>query len=317
MGRAGRRPLRSRPRPQGRVAAHRGSGRGGGARRARWPRRRAARGRTIRAGHARRRSRRRRGRHHGDAPRAVPAGHRARHPARARAAPRHHRAAPRGVGGRAGTGASVPPALGDGRPVGIERRDTSRRPPGPARPRARASRARVVPRARAARTGRRPARHRPARGQRAREHTPAVVAHRPEALRRRSPLRRDATPPELQRVAGRRPGGAPHPRGGSRGARRDARPPVAVRARSWSCWPNRRRGPASPPCSRSSVRDGLSRSHDATGHARDSHPAVPLERAHLRDGGGPNPFPRRLVDLPERRNRERDVLADHVPVLLR
>ena len=44
--------------------------------------------------------------------------------------------------------------------------------------------------------------------------------------------------------------------------------------------------------------------------------AVLLERAHLRDGVCPDPLPCRFVDPLKRRNREGDVLADHVPVLL-
>src|SRR5437016_8246123 len=59
----------------------------------------------------------------------------------------------------------------------------------------------------------------------------------------------------------------------------------------------------------------LFRSHDAPRHARNPDLAVLLERAHLRNGVCPNPSPRRFVDLLKRRNCERDVLANHLPIL--
>src|ERR1019366_4910691 len=59
----------------------------------------------------------------------------------------------------------------------------------------------------------------------------------------------------------------------------------------------------------------LFRSHDAARHAGNSDLAVLLERAHLRNGACPNPLPRQFVDLLKRRNCERDVLADHLPIL--
>src|ERR1700704_6576992 len=61
---------------------------------------------------------------------------------------------------------------------------------------------------------------------------------------------------------------------------------------------------------RSAVRASLLRAHDATGDARYPNLAVLLEGAHLRNSVGPNPLPRRFVDLLKRRNCERDVLAD-------
>ena len=52
-----------------------------------------------------------------------------------------------------------------------------------------------------------------------------------------------------------------------------------------------------------------------SGPGRGPGPAVLLERAHLRDGACPDPLPCRFVDLLQRGDRERHVLADHVPVL--
>src|ERR1700729_2591065 len=60
----------------------------------------------------------------------------------------------------------------------------------------------------------------------------------------------------------------------------------------------------------------LFRSHDAPRHARNPDLAVLLEHAHFRDGVCPDPLLRRYADLLQRRNCERDVLADHLPVLL-
>src|SRR4029077_5044735 len=60
----------------------------------------------------------------------------------------------------------------------------------------------------------------------------------------------------------------------------------------------------------------LFRSDDAPRHARNPDLAVLLERPHLRNGVCANPLPRRFADVLKRRNRERDALADHRPVLL-
>src|SRR6185312_5003401 len=57
--------------------------------------------------------------------------------------------------------------------------------------------------------------------------------------------------------------------------------------------------------------------YDAPRHTRNPDLAILLESAHLGDGLCPNPLPRRLVDPSQRRNRERDMLADHLPILLR
>ena len=51
-------------------------------------------------------------------------------------------------------------------------------------------------------------------------------------------------------------------------------------------------------------------------HARNPDLAVVLERAHRRNGVCPDPLPRRFVDLLKRRHCERDVPADHFPILL-
>ena len=53
-----------------------------------------------------------------------------------------------------------------------------------------------------------------------------------------------------------------------------------------------------------------------TRQARNPDQAVLLERAHLRDGACSNPLARRSVDLLQRRDCQRDVLADHLPILL-
>ena len=59
----------------------------------------------------------------------------------------------------------------------------------------------------------------------------------------------------------------------------------------------------------------LFRSYDAPSQARNTDLAVLLERAHLRNSACSNPFSRLFVDLLKRRNGERDVLADHLPIL--
>ncbi len=68
-------------------------------------------------------------------------------------------------------------------------------------------------------------------------------------------------------------------------------------------------------CRFGACRSVLFRSHNAAGHAWNPDLAVLLVRAHVRDDDCPNPLPGRLVDLLERHNCGRDVLADHFPVL--
>jgi hypothetical protein len=53
---------------------------------------------------------------------------------------------------------------------------------------------------------------------------------------------------------------------------------------------------------------------DAAGHASNPYLAVFFVGADLGDDGFRDPLPRRFVDLLKRRNRERDVLADHLPI---
>ena len=60
----------------------------------------------------------------------------------------------------------------------------------------------------------------------------------------------------------------------------------------------------------------LFRSHDAPRDAWNPDLAVVLERGHLGNGGCPNPLPRWFVDLLKRRDCERNVFADHLPILL-
>ena len=57
------------------------------------------------------------------------------------------------------------------------------------------------------------------------------------------------------------------------------------------------------------------RPDDAAGHARNPYLAVFHVGADLGDDGFLDPLPRRFVDLLKRRDRKRDVLADHLPVL--
>lgn len=68
-------------------------------------------------------------------------------------------------------------------------------------------------------------------------------------------------------------------------------------------------------CADAPVRASLLRADDAAGHARNPYLAVFFVGADLGDDGFRDPLPGRFVDLLKRRNCERDVLADHLPIL--
>ena len=69
------------------------------------------------------------------------------------------------------------------------------------------------------------------------------------------------------------------------------------------------------PARRSPVRASLLRADDASGHARNPYLAVFFVGADLGDDGFRDRLPCWFVDLLKRRNCERDMLADHLPIL--